>query len=490
MSLTVEEAVLLGAKDTIFFGHYFFPRTMRQKSPQFHYTICEKIEEPANRQIAVKVLRGGAKTSLTRIIMAKRIAYALSNTMLILSETSGHSVKTVRWLKRAVESNELFRNTFGLKQGAKWTEDEIEIENTVLGIKINIVGSGIFGQTRGLNIDDYRPDFILLDDPHDEENSATPEMRKKVKDIIYGAILQSLAPRSECPTAKIVMLQTPLHREDAIECAMNDPTWCSIAVSVFNEDGQSVWPERWSTEELLAEKEGYRARNQLSVWYREKEVTVTSDELSYFLPGWLKYYEIPPEKPVCLIGIDPTPPPKDSQQLGNTAKLDDAVIFVIGISQKKVYLLEYYECKSPDPREFIEKIFELHMRWRPINTGIETFLFQRVMKTYVEENMQRKRYYFAITAIEDARKKSIRIRQAITDYASQGQLYVHKSMTKFLDQYHGYPNVNHDDVLDALSIALGLLTPAVLESIESTIIEGEYSVVEDEKLLEAFRQCP
>ncbi len=489
--LTLDEAVLLGAKDTIFFGHYFFPKTMRQESPQFHYDICHLVEDPATRQGAVKVFRGGAKTSLLRIIIAKRIAYALSRTMLISSETSGHSVKTIRWIKRAVETNPLFRDTFGLRQGAKWSEDEIEIINTVLEVRINIIGTGIFGQNRGLNIDDYRPDFILLDDIHDEENSATPEMRRKVKDTVYGAILQSLAPASECPTAKIIMLQTPLHRDDAIEAAMHDPTWNSLAVSILTPEGESAWPQRWSTAEVLREKEGYRARNQLSVWYREKEVTVTADELSAFLPTWLKYYEIPPEKPVCIMAIDPTPPPKDSQQLGASRDLDDAVIAILGLSNNGVYLLDYYVCKSPDPREFIEKIFELHMKYRPIKTGLETTMFQRVLKTFIEENMQRKRYYFAVTPVEEKRKKRLRITQGITDYASQGQLYVRKDQHEFIDQYCAYPDVNHDDILDAVTIGLDLITPTILAELGSgLIIDGEFEDVTDQQYLEYYQHSP
>jgi len=487
LQISVDEAVQLGASDTIFFGQYFFPNACRQASPQFHYDIVDLVEDNDNRLAAVKIFRGGAKTTLLRVILGKRIAYGISHTILVVSETADHSVKTLRWLRTAVLHNALYRDTFGLKPGAKWTDGEIEIYSTVLDCTINVVGSGIFGQTRGLNIDDRRPDFILLDDIHDDENARTPEMRKKVKETLYGAILRSLAPTSECPTATACMLQTPLQREDAIEEAMKDDAWASMSVSILNEANESNWPERWTTEEILKDKESYRQRNQMSVWYREMEVKVTADELAFFSMQWLNNYENRPEGGYTYLGIDPTPPPKESQELGSGHRLDDAVICAILVRGKNVYLLDYYKTKSPNPNEFVEKIFEFHQRYKPLRTGLETVLFQRVIKNLIETAQQRKRYYFAITPVEDRRKKSIRIRQEVTDWASAGAVYVNKRKhTAFMDQYAEYPDVSHDDILDAFAIALSMIQPAALDD----YIEGEWEEVEDLLSLDHIEHSP
>jgi predicted phage terminase large subunit-like protein len=485
IALGVEEAVVMGAADTIFFGHYFFPKAFRQTSPQFHYNICDLVENPANRKVAVKIFRGGAKTTVCRVILAKRIAYALSNTILIVSETAEHSIETLKWIRRAIEHNKAFTGAFGLEKGDKWTDEKITIVNRLEGISITIVATGIFGQTRGLNIDDYRPDFILLDDVCDEDNTKTPEMRRKVDTRIAGAIYQSLAPASENAQATMCMLQTPLHREDAIEQAMVDPSYVSMEISIFDANGESVWPARWTTEEVEAEKDTYRNKNQLSVWYREKEVTVTADELSFFKPTWLNYYEVPPEGGVCYIGVDPTPPPKDSEQLTSDAKLDDAVIIAIKVHNQRIYVMDYYTTKSPSSQELTNELFNFHRRYRPLKVGIETFLFQRTVKTNAEAAMQRNRQFFQITPCEDRRKKSVRIRQNVGDWAAHGQLYVHPRMTELIDQFNQYPDVNHDDLLDALSIALSLISPA-----EVDYIEGDYEEIEDEEMGEDYFNAP
>jgi phage terminase large subunit-like protein len=497
---SLEDCILLGAENTPFFGRVFFPRAVRMDSPKFHYTICKAVEDPANEKVAVKVLRGGAKTTLARIICAKRIAYGISKTILIVSETAEHSYETVKWLKHAVERGDIYARAFGLERGDKhtdpfngekytWRDDKIQIYHKQLGAIITVVGTGIFGQSRGLNIEDYRPDFILLDDIQDEDNAKTAEQRKKVNDRVYGAITNTLAPRSEAPNATILFIQTPIHKQDAIELAKEDPEWVYIEVGCFDENGESVWPERWSTEELRRKKQGFINRNQLSLWLKEWEVKVTDDELSYFKNAWIEdnYYEVYPDKMITYIGIDPTPPPKESDQLSSAAlkDLDNFVITVIGIQDGTVYVLDSWKAKSPYPAEVNNALFSLVAQWKPLAVGVETILFARTIKYDIEKEMLARRMFFRIMPIEDRRKKTIRIRQELTGLLSQGKLRLKKDMVDLIGELQSYPDVAHDDHLDSLAIALMCMNPSDMD-----YIEGEFMEVEDYQVLENWRGCP
>lgn len=498
---SVEECIQLGATDTCFFGRVFFPRAIRMDSPEFHYRICEAVEDPANEKVAVKVLRGGAKTTLARVIIAKRVAYAISKTILIVSETREHSIETVKWLKHAIERQDIYARSFNLERGDKhtdanngevytWRDDKIQIYHQHTKQIITIVGVGIFGQSRGLNIEDYRPDFILLDDVVDEDNANTPEQRKKVNDRIYGAISNTLAPRSECPSATMLFVQTPLHKQDAIEMARLDPEWKYIEVSCFDAKGESVWPERWTTEVLLKKKQGFVNRNQLSLWLKEWEVRVTDDELSYFKNHWVEdnYYEVYPEGMAIFIGVDPTPPPAERDQLSQNSisDLDDFVITVIGCLKGAVYVLETWAAKSPYPEEVNNKLFQMVRRWKPIAVGVETILFARVLKYDIEKEQLKRRMFFRIEPIEDKRKKSIRIRQELTGLLSQGKLHLLREQHELIDQIQSYPDVSHDDYLDSLAIACMTTTPGL-----GDFIEGEFEELDDDDdTFEDWRGCP
>lgn len=485
--LTLEEAVKLGAIDPVFYSHYFFPKAARQTTPEIHKEMWELIDNPAYQYVGLMVFRDGAKTTLCRLNLSRRIAYGISRTIVVVGKSESHAMKTIDWLQRAILFNRPWANAFGLKKGKQWSGSEIDIENSSLGISIRIVGMGITGSTRGINIDDYRPDLIFVDDPCDEENTATPEQRMKIEELFFGSLYNSLAPRSDSPESKMVLAQTVLDEDDLISQVCRDDTWATAIYSCFDENGESAWPERYPTEVLMKEKQSFINRNQLSLWLREKECVVVSGELSYFKADWLRYYDIAPEGGFTLIGVDPTPPPKDGQsQIKQSAKLDDAVILAIKIYKGDVYLLDYYTTKSPDPEEFLAKLFEYHLRFKPMKVGIETHLFQRVVKANAERKMQELRYYFPITACEDKRPKPVRINQTVANRASQRKIHVKKIHAGFIEQYTKYPVVKHDDILDAFSIALSLTTPA-LENMD--FIDGEFERLDD-KPLDGWRNAP
>jgi len=477
--IPLEEIIHLAAIDDDFYGRHFFPKTIRQQTPPFHKKVDLLLADPEKRHLAIKIFRGGAKTTKLRVFTSKRIAYGVSHTILFISKTQDHALKTINWIKKNVEYNKLWSQTFGLKPGPKWTGEEITILHGVEAFPITVVALGITGQTRGVNIDDYRPDLIVVDDPCDEINTATFEQREKISNIFFGALEKSLAPRSESWDAKMVLLQTPLDGDDLIERCMKDPQWHTAEFSCFDDSGDSNWPARWSTEELLADKQAHIDRNQLSLWMREMEVKIVSPELSHFRQEWLMNWDVLPDGMITYIGVDPTPPPKDAEQKAvlDPRRLDDAAIVAFGLWQGKAFLLDYYTCKSPNPDELISKIFEFVIRFKPLRVGFESILFARTIKFYLEKEMRKRHHFFTVEAVEDRRKKSLRIVQAYTARASGRTLYVHRTHTEFIEQFVRYPNVEHDDLLDAGAIALDMINPIL----DGEYIEGIYEILEQEE---------
>lgn len=487
---TVGEIVTLAAVDDDFYGRTFFPKTIRQKSPPFHRDMDSVLRDPTARFAGFEVFRGGAKTTKLRVFTSKRIAFGISKTILFVGKSQDHAAKSVEWLMMQVTTNLKWAQTFQLRKGSKWTSSEIEIYHGTDEYPIRVIALGITGSVRGINVFDYRPDLIILDDPCDEENTGTLDARNKMDDLVFGALAKSLAPESEAPDAKMVLAQTVLVAGDLIDKAMNDPQWRTVRYSCFTEAGESAWPERWTTKVLQDDKAAHVARNQLSLWLREMECILVTQENAAFMLLWLQYWEVIPEGGIIYITIDPTPPPKEGGKEINT-KLDDAVIMVTKFHGGNVYLLEYYLAKSPDPEEFVNKFFELAWKWRPFQVGVETTLFQRMLKWYIEGEMTRRRQYYTILAIEDKRRKETRIIQGITRYASNGKLLVHRSHVEFIDQYSTFranATKQRDDMLDALTIATDMINPAL----EGIMIEGDYEVLDESGIpeLENWRSAP
>lgn len=472
--MEVQEVLRLSAVDNDFFNHTFFPRAFRQPSAKKHREIDDALNDPAVRRVLLKCFRGSAKTTRMRAFAAKRIAFYVSRTIFYVGASDDDAIRSIMWLRNQIERNSLYSETFQLRRGSKWSDHELEIIHGVEQQPIWVRGAGITGSVRGINFEDYRPDLILLDDVITDETAATLEQREKVANLILGAIEKSLAPVSEAPNAKIAFSQTPLAQGDASDEAARSPRWETIEFPCWTPETmdlpvhqqRSAWPERFSDEELQRDKIAHSEMNRLSVWNREMEVRLTSAETAAFRPEWLKYRQ---EEPIpgsmyCIMAIDPVPPPSERQLQKNLHGKDFEVIMVVGRRGEDYHVLEYAANRGHEPNWTEAKVLELAQKWRVAKIVYEPVNYQRTLGYHLRTAMQRAKTYFAvIEAPIEKMAKYHRIVNTVSGPASAGHLWCGPHMVELRDQFDRYKDVDHDDILDALSLALADLVNPFLE---------------------------
>lgn len=487
---TPQELISLCAIDSDLYCRTFFPKAFRQKSPPMHRDIWGLLEDQEKRFVALEVFRGGGKTTLLRAFTSKRIAYGTSRTILYVSEAQDHSKRSLIWLKKQVEHNRLWASIFGLSPGKKWSDEWIEIEHKSLGVTCSVIAYGITGQVRGVNIDDYRPDLIIVDDACDLENTSTEDQKKKTEELIVGALIPSLAPRSDSTDAKMAMLQTPQAQGDAINLREHDPAWAFRRYSCFDDRGESQWPARWTTEELNEDKKAHVARNQLHIWLREMECLLTDASQLAFRAEWLKYWDVLPDGMVTYMGVDPLPPPSDRELNKGLRGKDSEAMVVIGVKGADRYLLEYATNSGHEPDWTIATFFRLLDKWHPLRARVEGIAYQRTLKWILEQEMSKRHRWVQINAVSDHRKKEIRIVQALNGIASNGHFHIHRTQLEFAADFASYSvvaKVGHDDRLDATAMALD---EAASFPVDDTFAE---SILDEEKDLEpigGWRRAP
>src|SRR3990167_1235731 len=359
-----------------------------------------------------------------------------------------------------------------------WTDEIIEIYHAVCDFTVTVIALGITGQIRGVNIDDYRPDLIVVDDPSNEENTGTPEQREKQKKLFFGSLEKSLTPASENPSAKMVLLATPLNKEDLISSVHGYTGWLTKKFSVFDEAGESRWPSRYSTELLRRDKQNHLDRGQLLLWLSEKECSITDEANCFFKAEWLRYYEEEPKRMVVIGAVDPVPPPKDGRP--QSLDTDSEVMSIWGYSKGNVYLLEEVVMRGHQPDRTVTEFFRLNDRWHPLKWRVETIAYQRTLVWILRRAMEERRRFVQIDEIEDKRKKAHRIVQGLSGISSSGHLFVRKSHATFIEQFLSYPNVKHDDSVDAAASAVeGLINdPLMMEMLATMDLEsGEMEAV-------------
>jgi hypothetical protein len=278
----------------------------------------------------------------------------------------------------------------------------------------------------------------------------------------------------------MVMAQTPINKLDYISVISKSSKWTPATFGCFTDAGFSRWEDRLPTTFLQKEKAEHIQLNKLHLWLREMECKITSKESASFRSEWLKYWDkvddLPgglPKNLDVMLAIDPA---------SSEAKdADDQVLGAVGFSGGNIFVLEYSAEKGEMPDVLAQKFFEYIRTYHPRKGAVETTSYQKVLRWYLEKQMRDRRIFLMMESIDDKRKKSDRILQAVQEPAAHGRLYVHSSHEKFIQQFVEYsPLVDmHDDVLDMLAIACLARKRSMGET-----YEGEYEeITESEKLI-------
>lgn len=465
------EFALQAANDSLLYSHEFFPKTVRQPSTALHRKVWNVLEGP-DRYVNIQLFRGAAKTTLLRLFASKRVAYAVSRTILYIGKSEGHGTRSADWLRRQVLFNQKWATFYGLSKGSKFQGVEAEIRHSLLDASVWLVALGIEGSVRGVNLDDYRPDLIILDDVITEDNTATPESRQALRELILGSVKESLAAPGEAPHAKLVMLSTPQHKEDPAMEASRDAEWKTIRVGCWTpeteelplQDRKSIWPEMFPSEILQKEKRHAIARNQGHIFSREKEVRLVDKSATALRSNWLKKIPQVPARAdfhEIVMSVDPVPKPTERQIAKNLHNKDFEVLQIWGRIGGDFYLLDYRRDRGHDPSWTITNFFELLYKWNPRVVGIDATAYQSTLAWILRREMKERAKYAVIREVTDNRSKYAKIVDTFVPPASAGALYIVDWYAEFIEQWDDYPDVSHDDDLDAGQIAINLMADVV-----------------------------
>lgn len=498
--LPLDEAVQLAAADSIFYSHYFFRQTVRQGSPPFHRMMWNVLESPHKRFVNFRSFRGSAKTTLLRLFASKRIAYGISRTILVVGLSEEKAAETIDWIASQVEYNTEWATVFKLVKGKKWTQTDLEIEHRGYGHTVRIKALGITGSVRGVNIKDYRPDLILVDDPCDDENTATPEQREKMARLFFGALKESLVPFTEDPSAKMALAQTPLATDDLTDLCAKSPEFFTVTIGCLTDDDfgsencQSAWPERWSKETLVDEYTAACQINLASVWWREKMCRIVARETSAFKAEWLadNFWIVLPPQARYVIAIDPAPVRTEIAR-ARDVQTDLQAVLVKAYWKNHRYIVDYTTARDEDPDMVSRSIDRFARKYPIIRAGVEDVAYQRTLKWFLEREMKAGRckslHVIEIPTKQLSKDKYTRILQAHSGPGSQGLMHCHASHSEFITQWNDYPNVKFKDLLDASAIADATVAP---QTMGLNINVADYVEVDESEIpsLQDFRGAP
>jgi len=452
------------------FGTACFPDAFSKASPPAHKEIFDMILNTDNRRVLIAAPRGFAKSTIMSFLYPMyRIAFKKSNEplfIIIVSESKTQSANFINRIKDELNNSELFKELFGdlsESTASRWREDEVVLANGT-----RVVAKGAGQSLRGLIHNNSRPNLIVIDDFESEKNAYTKEARAKNRNWITEALVPSLSD-----DGRIVMIGTVISEDCFLFNAKNSTIWKVLWFTILDEDGNSIWKEKFPLSRIADIKKEFEETGRLGGFYQEYMNLPQSPDEAPFQPSYIKrhtYYlkvvdginylvneamedNIDKFIPVSLyMGIDP------ASSLSRTA--DYFVIAVMATdSDMNRYIVDLLRAKL-NPADQPQAILDMYMKYKPLKTTIETVGYQEALRANVKRLSMENNVY--IPGLERGFKprsaKNERLLSLVPPLA-RGKFFFRPEDIYPPQEFLAFPKGKHDDVIDAIWMALSKAKP-------------------------------
>ena len=276
-----------------------------------------------------------------------------------------------------------------------------------------------------------RANLILFDDIVDFQNAIKfPSQREQVKQVVFNVWIPMLGP-----DGKAAYLATRYHEEDLTTELMKNPKWKFIDLSVTGDPPVSAWPERWTTEALLARKVEIGSvefdRSMRNLLHPDRERIVQQ--------GWIQRFSAAPARSAFRYSSwDFAASGKEGDYTARTsleASPDERLIRVLSIERRRG--LTY--------NEMIDWMIADHADTEPDEVIIEQTGFQVVMGR--DERIQLLPVHHFVPKVS----KIQRVMQTAVLYERGMITFRDGTCEVGIEELLGFPRGSHDDCVDSLT---------------------------------------
>lgn len=494
----------IGQNDFSFFSKYYLPHYFSLPYSIMHKELMHEIQKLSGMPDGVKIAnaspRGSAKSTITvtaQIIW--NICYNKSRYILLIKDTFDQSTLDISGIKDEFEENELILRDFGNLKGTPWGTNSIK---TNTGILIQCLGAGM--KIRGRRHKENRPDLVILDDIENDENTNTPEQRKKLERWLNKAVMKVGDTKT-----KYFFIGTILHYDSLLSNTLENPGWISKKYRAVNSfaKNEGLWDD-WQRIYINIDNKN-RHNNALKFFNKNKKRMLKGTDVLwpdgqdyYFLmrkridegiPSFdsefqndpisledaifQKFYFYNIQKKATDKGVDIYLNPEGlgmpvklsecrlygscDPSLGKTKTSDFSAIMVAAVSKtNRLFLLES-DIERRRPTKIIQDIFKYARKYNELGIkfqkfAVESVAFQEFFKDQVAEESMNEGLYLPLTETKIAgRNKETRIESLEPDI-SNGYIVFAKGQKMLLDQLRRFPKADHDDGPDALEMVRDL----------------------------------
>ena len=295
-------------------------------------------------------------------------------------------------------------------------------------------------------------DLLIIDDPHSEQEAAIAATNPEVYDKVFE--WYSSGPRQRLqPGGAIVVIMTRWSKRDLVGKILKSSIeregeeWEIIEFPAILPSGNSLWPEFWPINELIALK----TELPVSKWNAQYMQTPTSEEGAMVKRDWWQIWE-KEDPPRCEFIIQSWDTAFTKNERSDYSACTTWGVFYLNenTDDPNIILLDALKQRLEFP-ELKAKALEMYKEWEPDAFIVEAkaagspLIFElRRMGIPVSE--------FTPTRGND----KIARMNSVTDLFSSGKVWAppRRWAEEVIEEMAAFPNSEHDDLVDSSTQAL------------------------------------
>lgn len=404
--------------------------------PFHHDWFTHQLKHPRTLILAP---RGHGKTSICIIAFALyRILFNPNIRILLVSATHHQAAAFSADIQRRLLTQRTI-NLFGYLRGEKWTETAWTVRNRSKPQKEHtLTAMGVLGPIVGRHYD-----CILLDDIVNEDTAYTKTQRDKIDTWFRKVLLPCLEPHGE-----IHIVGTRYHHDDLYGRILTRGGYETLISRAL--DPEPLWPQYFSRAKLEAIKRELGS----TIFALQYQNDASLAKGAIIKPTWLRYYDTPPPDGYTVAAFDLAISQKSS-----------ADFFAWCIARRvgqNYYILDadHDRLTFDQQARFIERIWH---DYSPDRIRIETTAYQEALAQHLAGKG------LPIERVKPDRDKVRRVMR-VSPLFENGQVYLPRGLHDFEEELLTFPHGVHDDIVDAMEMALSGLMRA--EIAFATRMEG------------------
>lgn len=435
-------------KDLFIFWLYYFSSFFKCKSADFHKLWCLYLM--TDQHILLIGFRESAKTLWLTIKMIHNIVYLKKRFMMYYCYDKKKSNARLYDIVVQLQTNRKLIHDFGdVFPNTNNKQEETQKKSisefiTVNGVKCKAMSIWESPRWEMFMYKDwaYRPDFVWLDDIDVDKSVTNPEIIDKNYNWLKWELMGWLS--DDC---KIVFLWNIIKNDWIVPRFEKDyaKKWIISKISVLDE-WKLTWDARY-TQTWEKGKIDLQKKKEL-LW----EISYNQNFLLVPFSWWesivkreqILYMKQKPEFESIIFWVDPA--------ISEKNKTDPYAIVVTWQYKKDFYPLEAIELtwSQKDPFKSTQIVKSLYEKYRPDYVIVETIAFQAVVAKLFKEA------WIATKEVKPSRDKVTRLMEKQNLFEQWRVLFDPNWpwIDILINQLLDFPNVKHDDLVDALVYSL------------------------------------